>query len=177
MAGDEADLVFEVRKDPGAVLRRRVRAFWVTYGRRRLLTLAAGAAVIGAIGGIASLWVPSIGGFLVFYAAMIEGSLLLAWPFVRVRMGDMALLRPFAHAGYGLVANRSGLEYLAEGTDLRISWTHAIDVRDHDGGLLLVFDGAPSVIDIPPWCFTDDEARERAKAQLTGWITPSATRP
>jgi hypothetical protein len=177
VAGAEADLVFEIRKDPGEVLRRRVRGFWVTYGRRRLLTLAAGAAVIGVVGGIAWLWVPSIGGFLVFYAAVSEGSLLVAWPFVRMRMGDMAMLRPFDHARFDLVANRSGLEYLAQGIDLRISWAHAVDVRDHDGGLLVVFDGTPSVIDIPPWCFADDDARERAKAQLASWIRPPATRP
>lgn len=56
-----------------------------------------------------------------------------------------------------------------DGYEAQWAWSHLAEVREHDGGLILIFDGGISVIDIPPSAFTQVD-KDTVGRHVSGWI-------
>jgi hypothetical protein len=69
-----------------------------------------------------------------------------------------------------VVAAPSGLRVTSDHCAASWTWQCVTEVREHRGGLLLVFDGALNVADLPPSAFTEIDRAVVAR-HITEWIT------
>lgn len=74
------------------------------------------------------------------------------------------------------VLTSTGLRCSSDTVDATWAWQRLAEVREHEGGLLLVFDGELAVIDLPPAAFVTAE-RSFVERHVAQWIATAAATP
>lgn len=148
-------------------------ALRVEGDRAELLRRGASAVLIIRPGAVRNIRIMALEGFALvalgvatFAASPVVGlCFIVPGLFVVVKFGNRRAAVARLAACYGrsrfageaatYLADPGGLRVEADGYAASWSWERLAEVRDHDGGLMLVFDGKVTVIDLPPSAFTN----------------------
>lgn len=74
------------------------------------------------------------------------------------------------------VLTSTGLRCTSDTSDATWAWQRVAEVREHEDGLLLVFDGNLAVVDLPPSAFVDAEPSSVAR-HVAHWIATAGAEP
>jgi hypothetical protein len=152
--GDQA-FALRVEGDRAEVLRRAASAVLsITPGAVRNLRIFAVLGLVFVALGVATFPASPVGALFVMAPGL----------FLVVKCGNRRAAVARIAACYGrsrfageaatYLADPGGLRVEADGYAASWSWERLAEVRDHDGGLMLVFDGKAMVIDLAPSAFT-----------------------